>query len=116
MDTKNILSDLRTELDRINQAIAALESLNDTGIQPKAAYTATGESASKPRRGISAAGRRRISEAAKARWAKMRGKTTKAASPKQSGSRRPMSPAARKRISEMMKKRWVERRKKSAKA
>ena len=116
MDTKNILSDLRTELNRINQAIAALESLNDTGIQPKAAYTATAESASKPRRGISAAGRRRISEAAKARWAKMRGKTTKAASPKQSGSRRKMSPAARKRISEMMKKRWAERRKKSAKA
>ncbi len=116
MDTKNILSDLRAELDRINQAIAALESLNDTGSHPAAAYTAAGGSASKPRRGISAAGRRRISEAAKARWAKMRGKTAKAASPKQSGSRRQMSPAARKRISEMMKKRWAERRKKSAKA
>ncbi len=111
MDTKNILSDLRAELDRINQAIAALESLNNTGIP---VYRAAGESASKPRRGISAAGRRRISEAAKARWAKMRGKTAKAASPKQSGGRRQMSPAARKRISEMMKKRWAERRKKSA--
>jgi hypothetical protein len=113
VDTKNILSDLRAELDRINQAIAALESLNDTGIQPKAAYAAA---VARPRRGISAAGRRRISEAAKARWAKMRGKTAKAASPKQSGSRRKMSPAARKRISEMMKKRWADRRKKSAKA
>ena len=111
MDTKKILSDLRAELAGINQAIAALESLSNAGVQQAAT-----EPAPKPRRRrISAAGRRRISEAAKARWAERRKKAAKPASPKQSGGRRKMSPAARKRISEMMKKRWAERRKKAVK-
>ena len=115
MDTKKILSDLRAELNHINQAIAALEALNDTGVRTQAVYKAAAESAPKPRRRrMSAAGRRRISEAAKARWAERRKQTAKSASPKQSGGRRKMSPAARKRISEMMKKRWEERRKKTA--
>ena len=112
MDTKKILSDLRAELARINQAIAALETLSDTGV-PTVAKAA----GPKPRRRrISAAGRRRISEAAKARWAERRKKATKPVAPKQAGGRGKMSPAARKRISEMMKKRWAERRKKAAKA
>jgi hypothetical protein len=115
VDTKEILSDLRAELGHINQAIAALEGLNDTGVRTQAVYKAAAESAPKPRRRrMSAAGRRRISEAAKARWAERRKQTAKSASPKQSGGRRKMSPAARKRISEMMKKRWAERRKKTA--
>jgi hypothetical protein len=112
VDTKKILSDLRAELARINQAIAALETLSDTGV-PTVAKAA----GPKPRRRrISAAGRRRISEAAKARWAERRKKATKPVAPKQAGGRGKMSPAARKRISEMMKKRWAERRKKAAKA
>ncbi len=75
MDTKKILSDLRAELARINQAIAALETLNDTGVP-----TAGASAGPKPRRRrISAAGRRRISEAAKARWAERRKKAAKAA-------------------------------------
>jgi hypothetical protein len=116
VDTKKILSDLRTELARINQAIAAVESLSDTGVPVGADFKAASESASKPRRRrLSAAGRRRISEAAKARWAKRRGKTTAAAATKPSSRRRKLSPAVRKRISEMMKKRWAERRKKAAK-
>jgi hypothetical protein len=111
VDTKKILSDLRAELARINQAIAALETLSDTGV-PTVAKAA----GPKPRRRrISAAGRRRISEAAKARWAERRKKATKPVAPKQAGGRGKMSPAARKRISEMMKKRWAERRKKAAK-
>lgn len=113
MDTKTILSDLRAELDRINQAIAALESLNNIGAHTEAAYKAA-KSAPKSRRHMSAAGRKRISEAAKARWAERRNKKTATSSPKQSGGRRAMSPAARKRISAMMKKRWAERRKKVA--
>jgi len=113
VDTKKILSDLRAELARINQAIAALETLNDTGVPAVAVSKAAGP---KPRRRrISAAGRRRISEAAKARWAERRKKATNPVAPKQAGGRGKMSPAARKRISEMMKKRWAERRKKAAK-
>jgi hypothetical protein len=116
VDTKKILSDLRAELDRINQAIAALETLNDTGLPAEAGYKAAGSAPQPRRRRISAAGRRRISEAAKARWAARRNTAAKPAAPKQSGGHRKMSPAARKRISEMMKKRWAERRKKTAKA
>ena len=113
MDTKKILSDLRAELNNINQAIAALESLNDTGVHTGVVPKTAGPVA-KPRRRMSAAGRRRISEAAKARWAERRKKAAKSVAPKPSGGRRKMSPAARKRISEMMKKRWAERRKKTA--
>ena len=53
---------------------------------------------------MSAAARKRISEAMKKRWA---AKKVKAA-PK----RKAMSPAARKRLSEMMKKRWAEQKNK----
>ncbi len=113
MDTKKILSDLRAEFERINQAIAALESLSDGGVRAEAVYKAAADVAPKPRR-MSAAGRRRISEAAKARWAARRSKTATPATTKPSGGRK-MSAAARKRISAMMKKRWAERRKKAAK-
>jgi hypothetical protein len=67
MDIKPILTDLKAELNRINQAIAALGSLDGT-------VTATTPAAiAAPKRGgrrrMSAAGRKRISEATKARWA-----------------------------------------------
>ena len=108
MDTKKVLSDLRAELGRINQAIAALEALDGADV-----YTAT-EAAPKPRgHRMSAAGRRRISEAAKARWAAKRKAAAPPASTEKSSGRGKMSSAARKRISEMMKKRWAERRKKA---
>ena len=54
---------------------------------------------------MSAAARKRISDAMKKRWASQKQK----AAPK----RKAMSPAARKRLSEMMKKRWAEQKKKS---
>lgn len=54
---------------------------------------------------MSAAARKRISEAMKKRWATWHEKSA----PK----RKPMSPAARKRLSEMMKKRWAEKAKKT---
>ncbi len=66
MDTKRILADLRAERDRINNAIAAIEHLDGTGTtQARGAATRQGR-----RRGrISAAGRKRLSELMKKRWA-----------------------------------------------
>ena len=72
MDTTNILNDLREERERINNAIIALEGAVGNGRRgrrpgPQAAAATNGR---RSRRTMSAAARRRISEAAKARWAK----------------------------------------------
>jgi len=62
------------------------------------------------RGGITAAGRRRLSQAMKRRWAERRiGKTTgKASAPKRGGG---LTAAGRKKLSEAMKKRWAEKKK-----
>jgi len=67
--------------------------------------------------GITAAGRKRLSEAMKRRWAERRAKSTKAATSlasKRTKKRGGISAAGRKRLSVMMKKRWAERRKKAS--
>ena len=107
MDIKPILTDLKAELNRITQAIAALESLDGTATAATPAAKAAPVQAK--RRGLTPAGRRRLSEKMKARWAARRKSAVRPAA-KQPRGRRTMSPAARKRISMMMKKRWAARR------
>jgi len=109
MDIQTIVSDLKAERNRIDQAISALEGLTPApshrrGRPPKAKQAAPAPG--KSHRGMSASARKRISEAMKKRWATWHGKSA----PK----RKPMSPAARKRLSEMMKKRWAEKAKKAS--
>ena len=115
MDIQTIVSDLKAERNRINQAISALEGLTSTaprrGRPPKAAMTGG------KRRRMSAAARQRISEAMKQRWAKWKGKSAPKqakARPKKTTVRRPMSAAAKKKLSALMKARWAA--KKEAKA
>jgi hypothetical protein len=101
MDTAQIIAELRSERDRLDQAIAALEGL--AGAPGRA--VATMPSVAKPaagRRRISAAGRKRIAEAAKRRWAKV-----KAA---HAAPSRHLSAGARKRLSELAKARWAKRK------
>ncbi len=102
MDTARILTELRAERQRIDRAITALESLGHAGasIRPRRAARLT------RRHRMSGAGRKRISEAAKAMWVRRRKKAGKA-----SITRR-MSAATRKRLSELAKQRWAERKKK----
>ncbi len=75
MDTKNILSQLRAERDRINQAIAALETLDSIGGRVRrrrgsaAAASAKAPATRRRRRRMSAAARKRLSEMMKKRWA-----------------------------------------------
>lgn len=107
MDTQQILAALRAERDRITQVIAALETLQGGEGSLLKAEAATLRAAARAgksgKRHISPEGRKRISEAAKRRWAEQR---------KTAGSgTRHMSAAARKRIGEAMKKRWAERKK-----
>jgi hypothetical protein len=65
MDVKRILADLRGEQIRITRAIVALEAISSDGV--KRSLSATPK---KRRRGrMSAAGRRRLSELMKKRWA-----------------------------------------------
>ena len=108
MDIKPILTDLKAELNRLNQAIAALESLGGTA--PATTPAAIAAPKRGVRRRISAAGRKRISEAAKARWAARRKQAAKPSSTK-TGARKPMSAATKKRLSLLAKRRWAERKK-----
>jgi hypothetical protein len=104
MDTRTILVDLKAELNRINQAIAALESLDSTAT---AAPTSAARAVPK-KRGLTPAGRKRLSAMMKARWAARRKQAAKPA-PRKASVRRTMSAAARKKIAEAQRKRWAAR-------
>jgi hypothetical protein len=134
MDTSKILSDLRAERERIDRAIAALEALTPTAAQtsrpvqqPQVAPVKAGgaRGAMTPER------RRKLSQAAKKRWAQRKQTAQPNASAKQTaapkptaakqtaakqGGKRTISAAGRRRIAEAAKKMWAERKKKAAKA
>lgn len=115
MDIQNVVEELRREVTRIEQAIAALIGLGSQparrGRPPKVGQA--GAASGQKRRRMSAAARARIGAAKKAWWAKQKGK---AAPKKSAAKRKPMSPAIRKKLSAMMKARWVERKKVKAAA
>lgn len=83
----------QSELTRLGQAISAIEGLVDRN-----------HSASTRRRTMSAAARRRIAEAQRARWARARGKKGTRTPVR---ARRSLSPAARRRIAAAQKRRWA---------
>jgi hypothetical protein len=115
MDIESIISDLKDERNRIDQAISALEG--STSIAHRRGRPPKAESTGGKRRRMSPAARKRISEAMKQRWAKWKGKSTpKQAkpSPKKTAVRRPMSPAAKKKLSALMKARWAEKQQANA--
>jgi hypothetical protein len=93
---------LEDELHRITAALAAFGNVYMHGSRLKAAV-ATGK-----KRTISAAGRKRIAAAQRARWAKIKGHKVGSISSRKS---RKMSPAARKRIAVAQKARWAKWRK-----
>ena len=107
LDLNRIITELKTESDKIGRAIAAL--LADA----KVVVGGSVRRAAAPKRqrgGITAAGRRRLSQAMKRRWAERRlGKTTgKASATKRRGG---LTAAGRKKLSEAMKKRWADKKK-----
>ena len=112
MNIKPILTDLKAELNRFNQAIAALESLD--GAPSATTPTAKAATAHAKKRGLTPAGRRRLSEKMKARWAARRKQVAKPA-PTKKTAHKPMSAATKKRLSVLAKRRWAAR-KKAAKA
>ena len=92
---------LEGELRRITTALAAFGNVYMRGSQPKAA------GAIRKKRTISAAGRKRIAAAQRARWAKIKGQRVSTSARKG----RTMSPAARKRIVAAQKARLAKWRK-----
>ncbi len=108
MDLSTIITELKSERDKIGRAIAAL--IETTGVSGKGAIR---KAVRKRQGGITSAGRRRLSLAMKKRWAERRAKnlSAKAAAPKRRGR---LTPAGRKKLSEAMKKRWAERKAKAS--
>jgi hypothetical protein len=95
----NALQELREErrvtqvwLEKLDQLISAIESLNVTGVS---------QNTHQPMRIVSAASRRKMALAQKARWAKAKGH---AASVK---PKRTISAAGRKRIAAAQRARWA---------
>jgi hypothetical protein len=108
MNIESIVSALKEQRGRIDQAVTALEGIGSRARRsrpPKATSTQLGS-----RRRMSAAARKRISEAMKQRWAKWKGKSA----PKKTKARPAMSAAARKKLSALMKARWAARKKEKA--
>ena len=97
---------LEDELHRITTALVAFGNVYMHGRQLKAAVT------TRKKRTISAAGRKRIAAAQRARWAKIKGQ--KASISVRKG--RKMSPAARRKIVAAQKARWAKWRKAQKKA
>lgn len=123
MDTRAILANLRAERDRLNQAIAALEALDATTEPVSRLGHKVKEPAKNKTRTMSAAGRQRIAEAQKKRWAKKKaaakksavksvvgakGLVLKTATPKK--VKRVVSPESRKKMAAAQKKRWAKKK------
>lgn len=92
------------EVERLDEAISVLEGLNERGRAGRSARRGRTARLGRPRRRMSAAGRRRIAAAQRARWAKLKAprqpRQTKKAT-------RGMSVAARRRIARAQRIRWA---------
>ena len=75
MSVESILQELKKERDQLNRVIAALEGMDSTS-QKVGRPKRSAQSAEKRGGGITAAGRRRLSEAMKRRWAERRKKSS----------------------------------------
>lgn len=114
----NALQELRQELkqaqsqvEKLDRAIAVMESLNGNSTSSAATSNGTSHTATQPKRIISAASRRKMALGQKARWAKTKNgaqpgtgenKTTAPAAQK-----RTMSAASRKKVAAFQKARWA---------
>jgi len=72
MDIQNMVGDLKRERERIDRAIAALEGLGSGRRRGRPVGSVS--AAKRPRRHMSAAARKRISEMMKQRWAERKKK------------------------------------------
>jgi hypothetical protein len=106
-----MVKELQQERGRLNQAVAALAPLAGT------TRTSSRDAASAPRRTLSAAARRKVSLAQKARWAKLGAQNSAKGQPStMNPGKRTMSTAARKKIAATQRARWAKLRAQQRKA
>ena len=109
----NVLRELRQEqsqaqleVEKLNKAISVIQGLTEKSV-------GVANNGTRPKRRMSAAGRRRIAEAQRARWAKLRKppqpavRASSATSPSAARPKRKLSPAGRRRIIAAAKARWA---------
>jgi len=101
-NVSSIIAQLKQERDRVERQLSGLNAALTAfaGVYSGSARNGNGK------RQISAAGRKRIAAAQRARWAGIRGKA-KVATPK-----RTMSASARRKIAAAQRRRWAKIRKK----
>ena len=99
----------------IERALAALREIEGPGLEataPAVVSVPRGRRKAKRKGGMTPEGRKRLSEALKARWAAK--KAGSAAPAKKAKRRGGMTPEGRKRLSEALKQRWAAKRAASA--
>jgi hypothetical protein len=107
MNIQGILAALHLERERLTQAIAALESIGSTHPSQR---SATEAASSGRKRRVSAESRRRMAQAQRARWAKVKGQGTasqRSATANVTPIKRTMSASARRKIAAAQRARWA---------
>ena len=115
LDIQSIVAELKNELTRIGTAIGLLEGDAPPKKRPgrPPASAAAKVQAGRRGRGLTPAGRLKLSQALKLRWAQRRGVTgaprasTPAAAAVKPKKRGGITAAGRKKLSDAMKKRWA---------
>jgi hypothetical protein len=110
-----VIKKLEQQRIGIERALAALREIEGPGSEtpaPAAARPVGRPRKAKRKGGMTAEGRKRLSEALKARWAARKaGASTPAKAPAKKAKRKGgMTPEGRRRLSEALKKRWAAKR------
>jgi hypothetical protein len=107
-----VIRKLEQQRAGIDRALAALREIEGTAGETTASEpTAAVGRRGRPKGGMTPEGRRRLSEALRARWAAKRAGASAPAATKSKAKRKGgMTPEGRKRLSEALKKRWAAKR------
>jgi hypothetical protein len=87
----------QSEVEKLNQVIVGIESLNGTGVS---------HNTNQPKRTISAASRRKMALAQKKRWASLKKESQSVSAPSSAPAKRTMSASARRKIAAAQRARW----------
>ena len=88
----------QAEVEKLDEAISVIESLNGSGVSRKG---------TRATRIVSAASRRKMAQAQKARWARHRGESQPATKTSLAPVKRTMSASARRKIAAAQRARWA---------
>ena len=91
-------SRVQAEVEKLDEAISVIESLNGSGVSRKG---------TRATRIVSAASRRKMAQAQKARWARHRRESQPATKTRLAPVKRTMSASARRKIAAAQRARWA---------